>query len=121
MLLDHFGRGVDGRAAEGVPEQRGVHCPPEVADLHHLLVHEDVLRLDVPVDDVLLVHVLDCLGDLLNDLPDFLLTVCSLPFLKVFKQIVAQAGLQQEVHILVVHEEVVEAHDVGVVEVALDF
>lgn len=43
--------------------------PPKIADLDHVLMQEDVLRLEVAMQDVVGVHVLHCC----TDLPDPLL------------------------------------------------
>jgi hypothetical protein len=66
LALDHLGREVVERAAEGRPAvRRGVDGPAKVADLQVAVqAEEDVFRLDVAVDDVLRVQVVERVGHL---------------------------------------------------------
>jgi len=44
-------------SAEGAPRFRGIYAPPEIAELHFVLLRdEDVLWLEVPMDETMLVE-----------------------------------------------------------------
>ena len=82
-------------------------------------MEEDVLRLDVAVDDVAVVHELDGVADLLDDAAHLLLGEPSLAA-QAAVDVASAAQLQHQVQVVLVAEVGVELHDVGVVEVALD-
>jgi hypothetical protein len=58
--LHDLRRGVERSPTLGIAHQRAVNCPPEIANLDSILVQKDILWLEVPVDYVMLVHVLRC-------------------------------------------------------------
>lgn len=67
FVLDHFWRHVLEGSTEGIPLLAVVrlNAPAEVADLDDVaFFNEDVLGLDVPVNESLLVHVVDARADL---------------------------------------------------------
>ena len=67
LTSQHFwGKVVEGPAEGASPGLRD-HCPAEVSDLKRIARNQDVLRLDVPVDDVARVEVGKPLTNLLQD------------------------------------------------------
>ena len=87
----------------------------EVRDLHPaLLVEQDVLRLDVAVDDALLVRVLERLADGRHDHQRLLRR--QLPRLQQLPQAHAVHKLHQQVIEAVGLAEVIDGDDVGMVE-----
>ena len=87
----------------------------KVGDLHPaLLVQQDVLRLDVAVDDALLVGELQRLADLRHD--DQRLLGASLPALQQLPQGHAVHELHQQVGIAARLAEVIDGDDVRMVE-----
>jgi hypothetical protein len=58
LVSHHFGRGVERSAALGAPEEGRVDCPSEVAYFYSVFMQKDVLRLNVPVDDIIFMHIL---------------------------------------------------------------
>lgn len=68
LALDDLGRVVQRAARGGLPHAEApVDCPAEITDFHHSEVEQDVLRLDISVDDQLLVDIVDTLADLPHD------------------------------------------------------
>ncbi len=83
-------------------------------------MEDDVLRLQVPVQDVVVVHVLHCVANLLYHPANPLLPHPPL-HLHTRVQAPRKAQLHQQVEIAVLDKHRVELHDVGVVQVGLDF
>ena len=82
-------------------------------------MQQDVLGFDIPVDDVAVVHELDCVAHLPHHvLNSFLLEAALLSQGGV--HVSTAAGLQDEVEMVIVAETGVQLHDVWVVQVALD-
>lgn len=78
-----------------------------------LLSDEDVFRLDVAVDHLVLVHVLDALRDP-RDVPGGL-AFCELALpLQLLLEVAVEAVLLNEVDAVVVPEVAVEGEDIGV-------
>lgn len=80
---------------------------------------QDILRLDIPVDDITIVHELNRVADLPRDTPHALLAETAL-FFEVVVDVPAAAELQHEVKVVLVCEEGVQLDDIGMVQVALD-
>ena len=95
--------------------------PPEIADFDLAVdAHQNILRLDVAVHDVLLMQVLERaghLGDVLRGLPLGELA----GFAQVLVQLAFAGKLEDEEDALAVVEVAVQAQAVGVRQVRLDF
>jgi hypothetical protein len=83
-------------------------------------VKEDVFRFEVAVDDVVYVHVLNCLANLPDVLSDHFLRHLT-GFLQVLVKILSQTGLEHKTGTFLIDEEVIEFDDVGVVDKTLNF
>lgn len=95
-------------------------CPSKITNFYHIFMQEYVLRLEVSMQDIISMHVLYPLTDLLDIFShDFLRE--SANFFQVLIEILAQTGLKDEVSSLLVDEEVVEVHNLRVVEKTLYF
>ena len=98
-----------------------MHAPPEIADFDLAVqAHEDILGFNIAVHDVLFVQVLERrghLGNVLRGLPfgEFL------GFAQVLVELAFAGEFEDKEDALAVVEVAVEAEDVGVGEVALDF
>ena len=80
---------------------------------------QDILRLDIPMDDITIVHELNRVADLPRDASHSLLPETAL-LLEVVVNVPAAAELQHEVEVILICEEGVELYDIGMVQVALD-
>ena len=58
-LGENFRRDVIGSSANGVSLTARLHRQPEVGDLHHVFFEQHIVRLDIPVDDAVIVEVLN--------------------------------------------------------------
>ena len=119
--LDHFRWEIVESAAEGgAPITWRVHAPAKVADLELAVdAEKQILRLDVPVDDVFRMEV----GEGVCHLVDIDGTTALREGAKLCELLVelALAGeLEHEENTLLVVEVAVEAQDIGVSEVLLD-
>lgn len=83
------------------------------------LVEQDVFGLEVAVDDVAVVHELHGLADLLHHQPRLLLLEPPV-LLQRGVHVPPAAQLHRQVEVLLVREEAVQLHDVGVVQETLD-
>lgn len=93
----------------------------EIARLDlHLLGEEEVSQLEITVDHPVLVHVLDCLQDLLSVALHFQFGKSLTP-LDLLVQSRVTAQLHYDVHILVVFKEVLELDNIRVVHSSVDF
>jgi len=81
-------------------------------------MQEYVFGLEVSVDHVVLVHVLDSRADLLDPLPHQLLTGSPV-LLQVAVEVAPEAGLKHQVGRFLIHEEVIDSDDAGVVDEGL--
>lgn len=79
-------------------------------------MEEDVFGLDVPVQDVLAVHVLHGLADLPHDLLHCLLIQAAPLHLQGVVEVFAEAGLEEEVDVVLVDMVLVQFDDVWVVQ-----
>jgi hypothetical protein len=82
-------------------------------------MHEYVFGLDVPVDDVAVVHELDSVAHLLEDAADAVFGEAAV-LLEGGVDVASAADLEDEVDVVFVGEEGVELHNVGVVQEDLD-
>lgn len=96
-----------------------MHAPAKVCQLDSAEAIEQVLRLDIPVDNVLRVDVLESL-DHLPDVVRCLLLRVALLRAEVLVELPFWAVLEDEVDLVLVEEEAVELDDVGVAQMALD-
>ena len=96
-----------------------MHAPTEVGQLDRAEAIEKVLWLDVPMDDVLLVDVLERLDHLPDVVRSFLLRVLLLCF-QVFVEFTLGAVLENQVDLIFVEEEAVELNNVRVSQMTLD-
>lgn len=67
-------------------------------------MEENVLRFDVPVDHIIVMHVLDCMADLFEDHFDFILSESPI-LLERGVQISREAELQYEIEMVFIAEE----------------
>ena len=126
LVLELFGRGVDGRAlVEGEVvdlADLGVVDATSAAEVghldHHALGDEDVLGLEVAVEDALHVHDDEGLHDLLEDAQDFLHRQLLVLLLEVAQQVAVLAVLHDDLEdlVLLVETAVVDLDQVGVHE-----
>ena len=119
--LDHLrGQVVQGTTHRSTTTVGGVHTPAEIGDLDLAVdAHEDVLRLDVAVDDVLAVEVAQGarhLGDVLRGLPLGEAVLAA----QVLIQLTLGGELEDQEDPLAVVEVAEQLQDVGVPQVALD-
>ena len=119
---DHFGwKVVEGSAECCATRCRGVDGPTEVCELEIAVqADEDVLWLDVAVDDVLCVAVVDGVAHL-DDVVCRRLLVESFSVAEHFEELTARCVLDDEVDASLVPEEPVEADDVRVAQLRLNF
>ena len=99
-----------------------MHAPTEVSQLDHTKAVEQVLRLDVPMNNVLRVDVSERLADL-EDVArglDFVIPALRLAF-KVFVELTLGTILQDQVYPVIVVEEAVQLNHILVPQVALNF
>ena len=80
---------------------------------------QDVLRLDVPMDDVVVVHEVKGVADLLND-PSDLLFLKATFLLQLVIEVASWTVLQHQVEVLLVVEESVQLSYIWMLQVALD-
>jgi hypothetical protein len=78
------------------------------------LMNQYIFRFDIPVDDIVIMHELNCKTDLPDDTPHLLLCKPAL-LLEVIVDISAPAEFENQVEVVLVCEEGVELNDVGVV------
>lgn len=120
--LDHLGRQVVERAAErGAPIAGRVHAPAEIANLELAIdAKEKVLGLDVSMNDVLGVEVGKCVGHLVD--VDRAASLREATVLcELFVELALAGEFEHEKNALLVVEIAVEAEDVWMSEVLLDF
>lgn len=84
---------------------------PEVGDLRLVVVHQDVRRLDVPVDEALLVHLFEPVRDGHHDPEGFGLLDSGLPLNQVV-EVAVGAQLGNDVGVVLRLEDVVQLHDI---------
>lgn len=83
-------------------------------------MHEDIFWFDIPVDDVTVVHKLDGVAHLFENIASFFFWESSL-FLKIAVDVATAAQLEDEVEIFLISEVRVELDDVRMVQKTLDF
>jgi hypothetical protein len=88
--------------------------------LEEYLLKQNVLRLDVSVNDVIIVHEIDGVRYLSGDASHFIFGEL-LFLLEVSVEVASEAVFEHEVKVFLVVEEGVELSDVGVVQKALNF
>jgi hypothetical protein len=121
LALNHLGGEVVERATEGVAlGGRGVDGPAEVGDLDlALAIDEEVLRLDVTVDDVLLVAVVERRGEGSDVVRSSLLRE-ALKALKVFVKLSSRGEFEDEIDSALIVEITIKAKNIVVTKVRLD-
>mmetsp|Transcript_21606 Transcript_21606/g.44583 ORF Transcript_21606/g.44583 Transcript_21606/m.44583 type:complete len:271 (-) Transcript_21606:618-1430(-) len=122
LSLDHLRGKVVQRPAHGVPPRsRRVHTPPEIRNLDIVVRPEkQILRLDIPVNDVLRMAVTKRLTEIANELgrrPLRKPPLGSEPLV----QLSARTVLQNQIDVLIVVEIAVHPQDVLVPQMRLDF
>jgi hypothetical protein len=115
---DVVGSTAHGFAAFGVEGEASSEA--EVTDLDfQIFGEEEITEFEVPVDDLVVVDVLDTQGDLVQVVLGLYLRDPFAPLDQLVEGLV-RAQLQDYVHVLLVLEEVVEPHDVVRLEGAVD-
>ena len=128
LLIPHFRTDVKRRACSGL---RHAALRKDLADVQISqleaagLVLEDIGRFDVPMRDVVLVKVVDCLRYVEQDPPDSILRnplLLLLGLLDQLRHIAAVRVLQEDIKmlVLVIEESIVKLDDVGVLQRAKD-
>jgi len=98
-----------------------VHTPAVVGELDNAEAVEQVLRLDIPMNDVLRVNVLQGLTYLENVAGRFLLRVMALRLrFQVLVQLALGAVLEDQIDLVIIEEESVELHHILVAQVAVN-
>lgn len=83
---------------------------------------EYILRLDIPVDNIMFMQIFDCLSNLFNVLFYlFLQQTVILILAHVFEQISAETGLEKEIDVVLINKELIDVYDVWMIEKALYF
>lgn len=121
FLVEDFVCIVLQSATHAVPQVFGTEpgAPPEIPDLHVvILVQEDVLGLQVPVNDVVVVKVFDSKTNLMED--SELLLIRGVLFGDVFEEVLVFAVLHDQIEVALGLERVLEADDVGRVKLRVD-
>lgn len=123
MARTHLGWEVVEGAAQSFAAIAGcVAGPAEVGEFDGVEGAEEVLRLDVPVDDVLLVDVGEGLRDLVNDVGALgLIEAAPRRVLELLVELAARDVLQNHVDLVLVEEKAVDGQDVLVLEVEANF
>lgn len=121
--LQNLGRNIVRRAANS-PLTLAIELEfggqTEISDLDfHFVVDEEVTQFEIPVDDSVTVHVLDCRADLVH-VALHLELVQSLTASQQLIQRLVCAQLQQDVNVFSVFKEVLEPDDVVVVQRAMN-
>ncbi|KAI9454641.1 hypothetical protein BJY52DRAFT_1224973 [Lactarius psammicola] len=110
---------VGDAAEDGALVTQGMHIPAKVADLELAVdAEEEVLRLDVPVDDVLHVEVGEGIGHLVDI--DGTAMLRGAVFCELLVKLTFAGKFEHEEDVLIVVEVPVEAENVGVSEILLD-
>lgn len=85
-------------------------------------MEEYILRLDIPVDNIMFMQIFYCLGNLFNVFFHlFLHQTVILIFAHIFEQISAEARLEKEIDVVLINKELIDVYDVGMIEKALYF
>lgn len=58
--LDDFWWRVKRGSTLGVPKKWGTNCPSKVAYFDSILYHQYVFRLDIPMNNIVFMHILNC-------------------------------------------------------------
>ena len=112
LVFEHFGRHVLECAAEGGTHLVGRHAPAEVADLQHVVrVQQQVLRLQVAVDQAMLVQELYARARLDEVVECFILG--HLLFVSYEEEEVPLGSeFQEQVYVVVIFDLLIQSHDV---------
>lgn len=116
VAIKHLRRDVVQRPAERHPFRGVAGGQPEIAELGHTIAKQDVLRLQIPVDDVVVVHLLESHTDIPDDLSCLLLTqVLVFLLLEVAEEVALIRQLRHQVDRRSIRKVAVELEDVGMV------
>jgi hypothetical protein len=113
LAFGHLGRSVERSSALGVPHEGGVNGPSKITNFDCVFDDKDVLRFDVAVNDIVLVHVFDCHANLLDIFPHLFFLKGS--FVQSFIQILARACLEEQVDEFRICCKAVEVYNIRVV------
>ena len=123
FTFQHFGRNIVRGTTDGtlaLTIELEFRCQTEITDLHlHFVVEEEVSKLQISVDDAMTVEVLDSRADLVDVALNLELVQSLTPTQKLVERLVL-AELEQDVDVLGVLEEVLEADDVVLVQRAMN-
>ena len=122
LVVDHLWRQVIKRPANGFPSVgRRVHAPPEVCNLQRAQTIQQILRLYVPMDDILLMHVCQRLAQLQYIIGGPFLSESSFWLLFEFlEEFTAWSVFQDEVDLVFIVEKAMHFEDVFVLQMCLD-
>ena len=81
---------------------------------------QDVLRLDITMDDIAVMHELNSMADLSDHTPYFFLRKTAL-FLQGRINVAPTAWFENEIKVVFVAEESIELDNVGVIKITLYF
>ncbi len=83
---------------------------------------EYILRLDIPVDNVIFMQIFNCLCNLFDVLFYLFLQQAVIFILAhVFEQISAKAGLEKKINVVLIHKKLIDVYYVRMIEKALYF
>ena len=60
LMLNYFRRSVNWGSALSIPEHGSIDSPPKVTQLNSILMQKNVFGFNVTVNDIFLMHVLNC-------------------------------------------------------------
>jgi hypothetical protein len=96
-----------------------VNCPTKITYFNHILVEQDVLRLQISMQNIILMHVFDSLANLFHIFPYYSLRKTSC-VLQVLIEIPSQTRLKYQVGCLLIDKEVIKMDYMRMTEKTLD-
>lgn len=97
-----------------------MNCPTKIAYFYHVLVQKDVLRLKIAMQDIISMHVLNSLANLLNIFSHNFFRKFT-DFFQILIQIFAQTRLKDKICCLLINKKVVKMNYMRMVHKTLNF
>lgn len=120
-MFKHLRACIERSSADSFSEIWWVNRPSKIAYFSCFIAVENILRLQISMNNIFLMHVLYSWNNLLEDNADIILTKTNLLILYCGKKILSKEWFHDQINIFLINKEIVEFNNVRVIQISLNF